>query len=393
MGKSDLKRVINAACPEAFEDETDAFDVLVQDTIVSLRRFGQTIPKSSAYFASELIHLDVIVHDLFDGMVFGTSNFEWQVALFDKADYVTIAKQPEQDRRDASVSPLGRAGGQQAAALLRRAIKAGRLAAVRFNKQQWSHLIGDRTARADVIFAVCTRATEIVPDMLKERKVGEERKIVLDFESGKAPCVLSAAGKSDGDPFANCLGEFDVAATFYFNHPKLRGRVLLDSVDTDMLPIALVHSITDQMRIKTTLTAPRRQVFFRPRLFKEWLTSNGYDVDTFVRAYIMAGSDFVPSCPGMSSLKCMQTFMLQKTTTPEAIIRTALGRIRVSQTTRGAALAQRRDKYDLECCSARSFWCLNYWKYSSSETPHLCASPISHGFSLENGRVVYTEDI
>lgn len=393
MGKSDLKRVINAACPEAFEEETDAFDVLVQDTIVSLRRFGQTIVKSSAYLPSELIHLDVIVHDLFDGMVLGTSDFGWQVALFDKADYVTVAKQPEQDRRDVVVSPLGRASGQQAAALLRRAVKSGRIAAVRFNKQQWSHLVGDRAARADVIFAVCTRATEIVPAMMKERKVGEDRRIVLDFECGKSPCVLSSAGKSDGDAFANRLGEFDIAAAFYFSHPLLSGRVLLDSVDTDMLPIALVNSITEQMRIKTTLTAPRRRVFFRPQFFKEWLTSNGYNVDTFARAYILAGSDFVPSCPGMSSFKCMQSFMMQKNTTPEAIIRAALGRIRVSNTTRGTALVQRRDKYDLECCSARSFWCLNYWKYSTNETHKLFASPISHGFSLENGRVVYTEDI
>lgn len=422
MGKSDLKSVLEQACPGVFslsglEDIT--FPVVIQDTVVSLRKFGHSVASSRNYANSDFIGIDTVVAELFDPAVAMLTQSTCYVALFDKASEVTVAKQPEQDKRDEEPEPNGQNVSlaievRRVRARMRHAIRNNTLANLKLSAASWALAINDRAARADTIIAVCLHAKNTLPALMQEHCVPESHFLVLDFEdlssgeSSATPLVISASGCAPGDTFRNSLGEFDVASMFYLHHPELTklsggtGCVLVDSVDTDMLPITLVNcNGRSDIRVKTTLTQPRRNVYFNPRVLRQWLEASGSSecVDDFVRMYILAGSDFVDSCPGMSNLTAMKTYLsaLQPSfkLQPESIVSSSLkkGVVRASASKRALQLRERKSKYDIASCSARSHWCLNYWKHSVLEPHKLITSPVGHGFSLKNGRIVYTEEL
>lgn len=116
-----------------------------------------------------------------------------------------------------------------------------------------------------------------------------------------------------------------------------------------------------------------------------------YDVCDFVRMYIWAGSDFVPGCPGLSAERCMKLFMQQPQISPRQVISAAIvgGK-------KGAKLQARLKQYDIDSSEQRTDWCLDYWLYSlcgEEQKNMLYLTPIGHGFSLQDGRIVYTEDV
>ena len=391
-GKSSLRKVAIERCKTCVtQNPPEYIDTVVDDVIVKLRTFGHKVIKNKYYGEREAIHISVVVLDVFGGMVYAASEFKRQVALFDKKSYVTLAKQPEQDKRDEKVTILGRAQGNKVRATLKLALNKDRLDKLEFNKKEWAYLVSDRESRAFVITAVSRQAASILPAMMNNQNVPLKHEIVIDYEDNiestglQPPLILTREGCNSDKSMKNTLGEFDVAAEHW-----LGKNTIVESVDTDMWPIFVLKQIEGrEVVIKTTID--KREAFFYPSVFREWLLSNNYDIYDFVRMYIWAGSDFVPGCPGMSAERCMNNFMQQPQISPRQVISAALvgGK-------KGAKLQARLKQYDIDSSEQRTDWCLNYWLYSvccKEQKNMLYPTPVGHGFSLQDGRIVYTEDV
>lgn len=416
MGKSDVKRLLDEMCPEVFTEageEDVVFPVIVEDSVVALRKWGHSIGRKHATQVS----IDELVEYIFREALLFLKRSKCYIALFDKARCVTLAKEPEQTKRDGEPEQVPKVLG-------------GHQGLLRFSALEWGRVINDRTSRNQLIRAIGHRAAEILPAKMHAVGVPEDHFIVIDFEGFDVEATLlplivrpSGAGAVPPDEhttstFRNELGEYDVAALHYLYHPAVAriiaetdvedgqtAAILLRSIDTDMLPITLLNLNHNQpVRVESTLTKPTRNVFFNPVKLAEWISSlAGADasdaVEEFVRMYVIAGSDFVQSCPGLSNYTAMKTYtvgMLQETNrSPESILEAALtaGRVNVSGSKRASATASKCKLYDLKNCSARSHWCVNYWKHSVYAPEMLFASPLGRGFSLRGTQLVYTEDI
>ena len=393
MTKSSVRKIIQRLCKSSItQNHPKACDTLVDDVIVKLRAFGHKVIKNEYYGEKQAIHLSVLVLDVFGAMVYAAADFKRQVALFDKKSYVTLGKQPEQDKRDEKVTILERADGNRVRAVLTLALKKGRLDKLAFNKKEWAYLVSERESRAFVITAVSRHAASILPAMLADHSgVPADHEIVIDYEdnidSGKLepPLVVTQFGCTSNETMKNNLGEFDVAAEHWLGQSTI-----VESVDTDMWPIfVLKHIEGRKVVIKTKIE--KKEAFFHPEVFREWLLSNNYDVCDFVRMYIWAGSDFVPGCPGMSAERCMNNFMQQPQISPRQVISASIVGCK-----KGAKLHARLKQYDIDSSEQRTDWCLNYWLYSvcgEEQKNMLYPTPVGHGFSLQDGRIMYTEDI
>lgn len=400
-GKSSLRVVIaelcpgsiteTPVCPVSIAETSQQCNTLVDDVIVKLRAFGHKVIKNEYYGEKQAIDVSVLVLDVFGAMVYGAHDYNRQVALFDKKSYVTLAKQPEQDKRDEKVTILGRADGNRVRAALTLALNKGAVHKLAFNKKEWAYLVSDRESRGLVITAVSRHAASMLPALLKDQQVPEDHEIVIDYEDSiepgnlDPPVVLTQFGCKSNKAMKNKLGEFDVAAEHWLGQSTI-----VESVDTDMWPIfVLKHVEGRHVVIKTAIK--KKEAFFHPAVFREWLLSNNYDVCDFIQMYIWAGSDFVPGCPGMSAKRCMHNFMQRPQISPRQVILSSIIGCK-----KGAKLAARLGHYDIDSSEQRTEWCLNYWMYSvcSQEQKNmLYPTPVGHGFSLKDGRIVYTEDI
>ena len=420
MGKSDVKKLLMEVSEDCFSElvSWEHWPVVVDDSVIALRKFGHRMQAHSP--RDEIFGIDALVHYIFDHCIPQMKGVKCYVALFDKCSYVTSAKQPEQDKRD---NQAGVAKPANVAGITRSILEANRtrsIASIRFSAAQWGDAINTRESRQTVIRALCYHAADILPAMMQRAGVPEEHFLVLDFEGFASeqaflPVVVHPSGVAPGrtEEFRNTLGEYDVAALHYVYHPTVKGIindaapgsfVLLRSVDTDMIPITLLNcdpelQDTPEMRVETTIS--REPVFFNPRVLRDYLcnTVGAEGVDGFVRMYILAGSDFAQSCPGMTNYKAMENYLHGNThgcvLLPEEVIEASLkkGRIRVTGGKRASMMQERLAKYSLDRSKQRSHWCLNYWKHSVFQPEMLLPSPLGHGFSLKAGKLVYTEDL
>lgn len=108
----------------------------------------------------------------------------------------------------------------------------------------------DRTYKYFITKLMAQRAREILPRMMKAAGVEPDRCVVIDseflFAADESPSTLAVCRSETRDDsalvceLANELGEFDVAHTRYLRSPVVHhiasgGRVLVDTVDTDIL--------------------------------------------------------------------------------------------------------------------------------------------------------------
>jgi len=108
----------------------------------------------------------------------------------------------------------------------------------------------DRSYKYFITKLMAQRAREILPRMMKAAGVAPDRCVVIDseflFAADESPSTLAVCRSETRDDSAlvrelgNELGEFDVAHTKYLRSPMVHhiasgGRVLVDTVDTDIL--------------------------------------------------------------------------------------------------------------------------------------------------------------
>lgn len=427
--KSELKKLLDEVCPEVFTEageEDIVFPVVVEDSVVALRRWGHTIGRQGA----NQVGIDTLVEYIFREALLHLKRTKCYIALFDKARCVTLAKEPEQAKRD-----VGAASQPPPTLVPQNSPKFGATPArlLTFSALEWGRVVNDRTSRNKLIREIGNRAAKILPERMQVIGVPADHFLVIDFEGfdGESmqlpllvyPNTTELAVSVPPPPtctsstFRNNLGEFDVAALHYLYNPAVWGilattpvesgqtaAILLKSIDTDMLPITVLNlSHNQEVRVESTLTKPSRNVFFNPAKLATWLSTLGgvdsdENIDEFVRMYIIAGSDFVQSCPGLSNYTAMKTYVRCRAQgiaqTPENVLEVALQNgLKASGTKRASTTAARCSTYDLGSCSARSHWCVNYWKHSVNAPEKLFASPLGRGFSLKGTGLVYTEDI
>ena len=460
MGKSDLKSVLCEFCPHVFQaanEEDVVFPVVIDDAITKLRSWGHSV--CSRYPQATQIHIDTLIHDIFHEAVLMLKECRCYVALFDKPSLVTMAKEPEQDKRDLKVAPGNSTATKQVpASFTHRATRPiqcyqslDNFNNIAFHPSMWRNLVNTRESRAMLIRCMCWRAAAILPLKFAEVGVPPGHHMVIDFEGLKEetavlPLVLftkAAKGSSTETNdqqdcsfpslqsiYRNQLGEFDVACLHYLHSPQIihvveevaatvreqtpgqTAAVLLKSIDTDMLPITTLNAgHTAPVRVECSLTNPKRQALFNPSALHQWIRDalpGATPVEDFTRMFVLAGSDFVEGCPGMSAYTAMKQYLYTCTETgtsdPESIIQRSLfsGSVNASANLgRVTARQKKKDAYDIHNSSKRAHWCVNYWKHSAFQTEHLLPSCLGHGFSVKKNEpghtkcvsVVYTESI
>jgi hypothetical protein len=103
--------------------------------------------------------------------------------------------------------------------------------------------------------------------------------------------------------------------------------------------------------------------------------------------YIMAGSDFVQACPGISSMTCMQQFVDCPGRKPIDVIGAA---VRNGMKNPNTKLYDRMQQYDMQASERRANWCLDYWRNSASA--HKVPEVFGNGWSVDNGTIVPTNN-
>jgi len=342
------------------------------------------------------IGMQQIVYDVFMPFFTKYPTMECAVFCFDKSSCVTTAKQFEQMRRDNSTSDVPQCA--QTEVLPARA--TGRV---------WSQIVNHRTMRQKLISALCNEAELQIPGLLLQLK--RQVQVVLDYElhhvGGCQPItrVLSddLSSRMSPDSFANSLGEFDVTFPFYVYHPAFASHsVVVDSVDTDMLPIAMLHHTHRPKAhlwcaLPMSLTTTYFDVAECAQTVQQALPTHKDPVRSICELYVQSGSDFVESCPGVSTTSFIDDYMLNFAHMSTQEYRTQLSKsqlTKLSGTKRASRAANaKRVLSDPQMCARRTEYTVNYWLHSTYEIHKLIHSPVGYGFSLQDGVVMPTEQL
>ena len=387
MGKSEFKQIVSKYAGGCMT-QSDA-QVVICDALVNLRTWGHIV--AGRY--TKPVGLSDVVYDIFRPVLLKYPRCKCFVFVFDKQKYVTLAKQHEQMSRDGNVAPMAKQAIPEKAVGL-----------------TWAKFVADRGMRQVLISAVGDKAVELFPGLLLQMR--RKADVVLDYqridgdvhearlEVLTADSVLRHVAQTG---FENTLGEFDVAFPHYVYHPWFDGlRVAIDSVDTDMLPIAMLHAAHRPLRCELYCVLPCSKVptwFHVGRCVQGFASSlNKSEVaaaQIICELYIHAGSDFVEACPGVSCEVFIDDYLcnyqkLSSTEYKQQLANSSLQKLSgVRQASKGAKA--KREAIDVHMSSKRVEYTINYWLHSTFEPHALIRSPVGYGFSLVAGKVVPTE--
>jgi hypothetical protein len=408
----------------------NAFGVVVDDALIALRKWGHSVV--TQYGKHTELNIDSLFLSVFAPVrrAFQATRAEGRatniyVCLFDKASMVTVAKQPEQAKRDA--------GNQTAESTENRPTAKGS-ASVLWPAHAWRENISDRSSRQEVIRLLCRHAEKVMPEWLGDCE-DQDYIVVLDYEGALGePCIKTIVGPAvtgfdaveASESFSNSLGEFDVSSLHYLYSDVVRRHcqgthgVLIRSIDSDMLPIMMLNTLPgrcDALGVRVQLSIKGVPHLVSPSAVALWahgllarptLTDS---VNDFVTLYILSGSDFAPGVPGLGNRAFVLGFLTRPATTPAEYIHTVsasdlvlpaprfsdagnrLG-VRLPGTKRASknVVAQRAEAHTDEHIK-RAEWCLSYWSHSAYEPTKMLVTPLGHGFDIVGGKVVLAEDI
>lgn len=427
MGKSDFKKVLHSMAPHCLQlGEPQRAKAVIHDTIVDLRKWGHSALKR--YDGVSTVHIDQIVYDLFQPALSHYPNATLHVHLFDKASFVTRAKESEQSARDQQIHVIEQYDYAEQTQQNKSCFddqtncfefslpKAGCSAA------KWNAHINDRKFRQFLISKICERAAELLPSMIETAQV--TCTIIIDFEhhipvalgGGTEPKILAISNASEPLDASNqlCvpnkLGEFDVAFLHYVKKAfefTNNGVVVVKTIDTDILPIAMVnyHSTFDMSTPGYYIQLPflQNNYFFDVFACNTWAEAtfkadrNENPIEKCALIYIHAGSDFVEGVAGITAenfvIDYIKNFLdFSPNEYKKRMLNSELAKLSgVRNATAKQKHTRKRTRPD-ECVQRANFT-LNYWKHSVFETHKLFPSPLGHGFSLCAGKIVPTEQV
>ena len=433
MGKSEVVGLVAELAPssvQACEPDVcaNAFGVVVDDTLISLRKWGHTVV--GRYGKHTTLTLDALFLDVFACVrkTFETPresgrDTKMYVCLFDKASMVTVAKQPEQAKRDAA---NGGAGQHH----------LSRSANLEWPAHAWQNNINDRICRQEIIRLLCQHAEQVLPTWLQSCP---DHIVVLDYEEANGePCVKIVAGPAVADfdlaaasqSLTNRLGEFDVSSLHYVHSSLVRHMatgtrgVLIRSIDSDMLPIMMLNTLPcrcEGVDVEIQLSIKGVAHLISPRSVSTWVhallqrPTIEESVQDFVALYILSGSDFAPGVPGVSNRAFVLGFLTQpergtpgeylhsvvssEFVLPERLAHGAnagvtpdLG-VRVPGVKRASKnVLDKRANVHTEAHVKRAQWCLSYWSHSVYQPTKMLVTPLGHGFDIVGGKIVLAED-
>ena len=258
---------------------------------------------------------------------------------------------------------------------------------------------GDRDYKYFFTRLLAQRAIERLPGMMRRAGLGPDRCVIVDSEvlfsadeepSTLAICRAEATEVTEaGDDaelrreLANELGEFDVAHTRYLRSPLLQaiageGRVLVDTVDTDLLFIAMLQSTMPgfpvDVRVRCTLTGAEKPADFdfdpvhAAAVVQETLGADG--VAKLVEAFVLSGSDFCAGVPGVGNRVFMDKCIAARLADPGRVFRDECTQSILRGTKRGSAKMAGPPERQHACVAAqcdRAKYVLEYWRCASGE--------------------------
>jgi hypothetical protein len=416
MGKSEIKVVLRGADGgKAFVDSAPSpFNVVVEDTIVAVRGY---YPKD----ARETMTMERFVQFVFGQSVRQLVTHPLYVHLFDKASFVTEAKQPEQDDRDRANSrpvALTRLNAMDMDERLDTKDR-GEYGRIANSARDWMYAIKDRAMRQDIIVQLCRQACFMLPDMLRAAGVPPSHVMVLDYEEhGGKPIAIELTSQTSFEVgmwhtrkgrFVNQLGEYDVAALLYARHPGVREIVptpnlLMRSIDSDMMPVFMLYCEDPvypvHVEIKGTDKVPTS--YFDPARAVSWIRDVKRECDDpvgdFIRAYVLSGTDFVmKGIPGVGNATFINKWVLDKrgdvdpAETLEDVLLATIDAAMNSKKINRVKIAALEDVQPVPM-QLRSAWVLLYWRWSVVD-PKRVPDPEGWGWSRHKGRLVTTESL
>ena len=437
MGKSDVVGLVAELSPgsvEVCDPDTcpNAFGVVVDDALIALRKWGHSVV--TQYGKHTELNIDALFLSVFAPVrrVFRATRAEGRatriyVCLFDKASMVTVAKQPEQAKRDAT-------GSRTDASKAHHPGKIADPAGVTWPAHAWRENVSDRSSRQEVIRLLCRHAESVMPEWLSDCE-DQDYVVVLDYEGASGePCIKTIVGPAvsgfDADEactsFTNSLGEFDVSSLHYLYSDVVRRHcegtqgVLIRSIDSDMLPIMMLNTLPgrcDDIDVRVQLSIKSVPHLISPSVVALWAhellarPTLADSVNDFVTLYILSGSDFAPGVPGVGNRAFVLGFLtrprgitpadyIQSVVSSDFVLpnrfaepRCGLG-VRLPGLKRASknVVAQRAEARTEEHVK-RAAWCLSYWSHSAYEPTKMLVTPLGHGFDIVGGKVVLAEDI
>jgi hypothetical protein len=416
MGKSECKRLLFELAPWCFTPaESETAGVILEDSCVRLQKLMSALMHDDG----KSYTLDELAIRFFTPVVRALqkpSATKVYVALFDKSTFVTSAKQPEQRSRD---------GGRKNVAQKRKNMKdvprsnldltprnAGSFCMQA--RQVASDFVHDRQFKYFFTKLISQRGAELLPEMMRKGGVSSDCCIVIDAErlfadDGQSLSICRSVETDDEmlrSELSNRIGEFDVAQTHYLRSPslqKLAGGFLVDTIDTDLLFVNILHSGIDgyppRVRVRCTLPPSKEHFDFDPSQCNLWIQSilGPSGADQLVKAYTLSGSDFCHGVPGQGNARFLSDFLsLRGTVTPADHFKSACGLFmskgtRRASSTKASGDAQRQARSVIAQCE-RADYVLDYWTYTGYKD-ELVPSPLGRGFALRSGFVEYAEDI
>lgn len=338
MPKSDCKKLYSSLFDEAgfscSEEPPHEIHYVLQDGSVVLRRIAGVLG-SDSFGGAHVSESDVVLRLFGDSLCWLHNFADVCVFVCDKPSYVTLAKCPEQRRRDAS----GGALQEEAALALETWFGVSDAALDNTGKRRyrapgrvWACVLNDRSTRKVIVPFLMRCAARVLGDMIPQGK-----HLIIDYEDeepGGAPVALHGCTKSNDDDgkfitgsmFTNTIGEFDNCIAFWSNalsnaFPVHRPCLLVDTIDTDL------------MFICTMLSENRRHdpgqcqllVRFRQSFSKKCKHAPGHQfvhtgilasriaksacVEGVVKASVLGGSDFNAGFDGISHKTLLEAYM------------------------------------------------------------------------------------
>lgn len=404
MPKSDIKnKFLFEQFPSCFTaTDRDAYDVVIEDTIVSLRgRIFGTVKKGGEKRFTVYDMVKLCFEPCMGEIKRGVSNY---VHLFDKPSYVDSAKAPEQAKRDgtASGATTDIAKGALADVRCQMASDVG-YKHVSQTGMGWAAMITDRQCRQAVIRMICSAAVKCLPTMMEEWGAPATSRVWVEWDSPSVnePWSVGRQGALRCREVSNALGEFDVSHLVYVHATRsgviATGRpnptILVKSIDTDILCINMLHHTG--VIVETTLPKYKRTPVhidvngIVDGLLARWPERSMQD---FCEVYLLSGSDFViGGLQGIGQLRLFQEFYNQSYELPEYI---------------ATVLEMAKDKRKLASRSCntghrrkRARYALEYWMdagevaVSPATKKPKPTQPLGNGFATKAGVIVCAEDV
>ena len=314
-------------CSAAVVPLSESPDAVLIDGSVVLRCVASVLEKKTTVDSRYAAKTTVSAAEVGEMLLRPALEWAWNghardvVMIFDKPSCVPLAKVPEQCKRDAAARASAAKRARQRGLGCDDADDGNER---RDTAQWWGRALSNRETRPTVLAEVLTQVREEVALSLNTWRVPEGTRVIVDAEPGPP---WSIPGGASCHELWNRVGEFDNALGFWASALQQPGRVLLDTIDTDLLFVVALYEVLHPAPVSVTVRfaargraakgEERRHTFVSARRLVRAIAERtcvpGHDartrVETLIRCAVLGGSDFTSGIRGVSHASLLRALV------------------------------------------------------------------------------------